>query len=607
MAWLFWRQIVSNRPQPVIPQIDRLLTLLRWLLLLGVLAYAALALRYIEDPRVNDHLDAYMPNVLAGGLIYNLLATVVFWVWPAQSNRYLSAATLALDVGLVGLLYWASAGNVLLMVSVGVFPVLVAWLRYGWPTGVLVTSACALIEGVLFLVTPRDDPDNLAVIGAIFLGLIGLMSGVLHRRLLSGGDRPRSDPEVEAQLLRAARERTRAIYEMASTLNATLEYGKVLEAALEMGALGLRDAGPDPEMRLISCVLLFREDSLYVATSRRLTRSDQNVVIEGKRGVVGMALKQAEPVFAADPHHDPELRYFAAFQECRSLVVIPLRAGFDNYGVLVFGAEERDAFDEEAVELLSAIGTQATIALKNASLYGSIMQEKERIVEVEEEARKKLARDLHDGPTQSVAAIAMRVNFTRRLLEREPAQVPDELWKVEELARKTTKEIRHLLFTLRPLVLESQGLVAALEQLAEKMKDTHDQNVIVQVKPGCEEMLDTHAQGVIFYIVEEAVNNARKHAQAEHVWVRLYTHNSYMVVEVQDDGVGFDIEATKASYEKRGSQSLGLINMLERAELIEGQLHMESAPGKGTTIRALIPLDSSHVSRGGANGPNGKG
>ncbi|MCZ7546151.1 MAG: sensor histidine kinase [Anaerolineae bacterium] len=273
----------------------------------------------------------------------------------------------------------------------------------------------------------------------------------------------------------------------------------------------------------------------------------------------------------------------------------PLRAGFNNYGVLLFGTPDVNAFDGEAVELLTAVGTQATIALQNASLFGSLLAEKERIVEVEEEARKKLSRDLHDGPTQSVAAIAMRVNFIRRLIERDPTQVPDELWKVEELARKTTKEIRHLLFTLRPLALESQGLVAALEQLAEKMKDTHEQNVIVQAKPGCEDLLDSHAQGVIFNIVEEAVNNARKHAQAEHIWVRLYTRPPYYVVEIQDDGVGFDVEETVDTYGKRSDQSLGLVNMHERAELVEGELHLESSPGKGTLIRVLIPLDSSHI------------
>ena len=92
------------------------------------------------------------------------------------------------------------------------------------------------------------------------------------------------------------------------------------------------------------------------------------------------------------------------------------------------------------------------------------------MVEVEEDARTKLARDLHDGPTQSISAIAMRLNFVRLLLGRDPQKVKDELFKLENLARRTTKEIRTMLFTLRPVVLETQGLAAAVEQLAEKFQ-----------------------------------------------------------------------------------------------------------------------------------------
>ncbi len=95
------------------------------------------------------------------------------------------------------------------------------------------------------------------------------------------------------------------------------------------------------------------------------------------------------------------------------------------------------------------------------------------------------------------------------------------------------------------------------------------------------------AQGVLFYIVEEAVNNARKHAKAENIVVRVYQQQEYAVVEVQDDGVGFDLSAVDTNYEKRGS--LGMINMRERAELAEGTLRIDSALGQGTRISILVP------------------
>src|SRR5690606_31657455 len=146
--------------------------------------------------------------------------------------------------------------------------------------------------------------------------------------------------------------------------------------------------------------------------------------------------------------------------------------------------------------------------LQNALLYQTLRDEKEKIVEVEEDARKKLARDLHDGPTQSIAAIAMRMSYISRLYTKSPEQVPEELKKVEELARKTTKEIRHMLFTLRPLVLESQGWGAALNQLAGRMRDTHGQAAAVRVARDVEQYLDAAPQRMWFYITAEAANNA---------------------------------------------------------------------------------------------------
>ena len=145
-----------------------------------------------------------------------------------------------------------------------------------------------------------------------------------------------------------------------------------------------------------------------------------------------------------------------------------------------------------------------------------------------------------------------------------------------------------MLFTLRPLILESQGLTAALRQLAEKMHETHGQNVIVEAEPGVDDRLEMNHQGVLFYIVEEAVNNARKHAQAEHIWVRLRSDSDVLAVEIQDDGVGFNVGAVDSNYNRRGS--LGMINMRERAEMINGAIKIDSAEGRGTRVMVYIPL-----------------
>jgi signal transduction histidine kinase len=406
--------------------------------------------------------------------------------------------------------------------------------------------------------------------------------------------------------LQNARARNQALAELAGSLGATLDYHKVLNAALDVGLLGLKDldaASPfnGPDIRLNSMVLLFDDDKLRVAHSRGLPQRDQTLTVPGRSGLLGQALETGEPLFADSIYRDPELSYFVALQGTRSILISPLRFGYDNFGLLVFATTKPSAFSPEYSDLVKGISKQAAMAIQNAILYQSLQNEKERIIEVEEEARKKLARDLHDGPTQTVSAIATRVNLMRLTIKRGNAdvnQVMAELEKIEEIARSTVKDIRHMLFTLRPLVLESQGIGPALEQLRVKLLETHNFPITVEIQQGAAECLEAQQQGVLFYIIEEAVGNARKHAQTDRLDVRLYRKGTHIVAEVQDYGVGFD---TRGIDEKSMNQgSFGMANMRERAQLIGGLLRLESAPGQGTKISVFVPIKV--MPTGGGNG-----
>jgi signal transduction histidine kinase len=281
---------------------------------------------------------------------------------------------------------------------------------------------------------------------------------------------------------------------------------------------------------------------------------------------------------------------------CRAAYCLPLRSGLEAYGLLLFAHPDSDFFVPDRREVLDIVARQAIVAIQNARLYRDLEQEKNRMAEIQEESRKKLARDLHDGPTQSISAIAMRVNFARRLMDRDQKAAAEELYKIEELARRTTKEIRHMLFTLRPLVLESQGLEAALQSMADKMGETFGQNVIIQVDGRVTEELEANKQAIVFYIAEEAVNNARKHAKAGHIWVRIRLLRDHMsLLEVEDDGVGFDVDSVNTSYDNRGS--LGMINLRERTDLVSGVLRIDSAKGRGTRVQVVIPLTEEAADR----------
>ncbi len=379
-------------------------------------------------------------------------------------------------------------------------------------------------------------------------------------------------------------------------LTATLNYERVLDLSLDAGAAAL--GGQDG--RLISALLLFEGQDMTIASSRGLPVSDRRAVFAGAEGVLEQALRTGVIQVTRDPGHDPELRRLAAVQNCRVAACLPLVVGLDAFGVMLFADPRPEIFTADRLELVEAVARQAIGGLQNAKLYRNLLEEKERITEIHEEARRKLARDLHDGPTQSISAIAMRVNFARRLIERDVKAAADELFKIEELARRTTKEIRQMLFTLRPLVLESKGLVIALEQLAGKVRENYGQEVLVEATPGVADDMEVGKQGVVFFIAEEAVNNARKHAQAGHIWIRLWREGELFRMDVEDDGVGFDLGAVESNYEARGS--LGMVNLRERTELVSGVIRIQSVAKQGTRVSLTVPLTVGAAERLHQNG-----
>jgi signal transduction histidine kinase len=447
----------------------------------------------------------------------------------------------------------------------------------------------ALIEVALAAHVLSALPPGLA---ALALGLPLL--GFLGRPATSGNGARAARPDARVTELEHELERLRSVIRQTASLNATLSYDRVLERVLDVSASAICNGNPE-DQRLISVLLLVSGESLEVALARGLTTADLRVRIRGESGAIGRALTSGNLVEIDDPGKDPELLRFAAMHQCRSGVCLPLVVGLEAYGLLLFVHPNPAFFSADRIELLESISQQALVALQNAKLYHDLQQEKEHLTEAQEEARKKLARDLHDGPTQSVGAIAMRVNFARRLMERDAKAAADELYKIEELARRTTKEIRQMLFTLRPLVLETEGLVAALQHLAGKMDDTHGQQVLVEADDRAVDDLEIGKQGVLFYIAEEAVTNARKHAKASHIWVRLKKSGDLLTLEIQDDGVGFDVAQVAANYEQRGS--LGMINLHERAEMLNGLMRIDSARGQGTRILAQVPLTPEEADR----------
>jgi len=500
---------------------------------------------------------------------------------------------------LAGAFFWVQGGLHGPAFWVGLLPILTGSIFFEF-FGALI--AAALFSGLIVYTGAQVEGDlALAIPIAGTLIVLGLVFGFLGRRVMASMRKNRSLFFVTEEKRQAIQnERMRAIYELTSALSSTLSYKRVLESALDMSAAALN---PDPDEQsvsdpLVSAVMLFNGGKLRIGSARRFTTPDLRVTFDAAEGILKKALEEGEPIIFKDIGYDPELGHVIALRTCTSGYCFPLRSGFNVYGVLLFAHPNPDYFNSERRNLLDIIGRQAVIAIQNARLYQDLVEEKERMIEVHEEARKKLARDLHDGPTQSVAAMAMRLNITRRMMAKDIKGAGEEIIKLEELAHRTTKEIRHMLFTLRPLILESQGLAAAVQAMADKMMETYSQKVTVSVDERVTTQLEMGKQGVIFYIIEEAVNNARKHASAESIAVRLrQMEPGIALLEIVDNGVGFDLKSVTQAYDKRSSSSLGMVNLRERAELVNGLFQMDSVIGKGTKVQVYIPLTEDAADR----------
>ncbi|MFQ5610613.1 MAG: ATP-binding protein [Anaerolineae bacterium] len=581
---------MENRPVSS-SAVDWLISHLRWAWLI-----VALLLRLGSDviglsPLPNP-FEFYI--LLGGGIVYNL---ILVGILTANGYRNWIATVAAILDTLLAIGFLLVSGGISgPMLPVMIFPVVTITLRLNIEGGLLTAAVLSLAYAIsVFLPGQTLVLETLLQLGLNSLVLFGVsaLSGFIFYRYVEARQ---SADQAELKRLRVANARAKAVYEMASTLSATLNYRRVLNSMIDLASMALNEAGTPRDDTTVGIVFLVDEDgptdSLHVHASRNLPRPDERTRVVPEDGILRRVIYTAETVISNDLQNDPVARSFIALQNCQSAVCAPLRAGFDIYGAVLFASAQPNTYTQEHANLLTTFCSQAIIALQNAQLYADLEQEQQKLLEKDAEARHKLARDLHDGPTQAVSAIVMRLDFVRMLLRQEGDvdKAIDEIQKVEDIARRTTKELRTMLFTLRPVVLETQGLAAALEQFAERLRENDELNVRIDTG-GYDGQLPTQTEGVIFAVVEEAIGNAKKHAQADQINIRIQLMNGSVITEVIDNGRGFDVNSVRASYDQRGS--LGLLNMDERAKMVGGRCHITSAPGKGTTVRIEVPTTNS--------------
>lgn len=301
---------------------------------------------------------------------------------------------------------------------------------------------------------------------------------------------------------------------------------------------------------------------------------------------------RADPRFGGFPAHHPEMRAFLG---------VPVATGRRRYGNLYLGDKEAgQTFDEEDERLLGTLAAFAAAAIENVQLLEAerdLAAARERdgvrtemlgqVIDAQEAERSRVARDLHDEIGQSLTSVLLGLRLVEDSLARPNPDVEDcrqRTAEVRELVAEALRQARTLAFELRPTVLDDLGLVAAMRRLVEEVGARGAPAVDLAVH-GLDDdsRLVPEVETVVYRVVQEALTNVVRHAAASSASVVIARDGGRLRAVVEDDGHGFDLGAAHRP-------SLGLGGMSERAQLVGGSLAIDSAQGRGTTVRLEVPV-----------------
>lgn len=251
----------------------------------------------------------------------------------------------------------------------------------------------------------------------------------------------------------------------------------------------------------------------------------------------------------------------------------------------------------KAENLISQVGVVLDFllgSLSDLSVQMEDLQQKRqlgiRIIQAQEEERRRVAREIHDGPAQSIANVVFRTEYVESLMESNLLSAKKELKDLKTQVRNTLHDIRKIIFDLRPMTLDDLGLIPTLRRYTEKYHDETNIQVDLIVM-GAEERVAQSIEVTLFRIVQEALNNIHKHARTKTAQIKVEFLRDSVNAVIEDKGAGFDLEQVMGRITER--ENYGLLSLNERAELIGGNVKIITAPGKGTKILVKIPKERS--------------
>lgn len=248
---------------------------------------------------------------------------------------------------------------------------------------------------------------------------------------------------------------------------------------------------------------------------------------------------------------------------------------------------------QKAEKLINQVGVvlaYLTNSLDNLSIKISEIHQTQQmalsIIRAQEEERKRVAREIHDGPAQSMANIILRAEYCLKLLDKDPKKIREELLSLQDIVMQSLQDVRKIIFDLRPMVLDDLGLAPALMRYFATYQEQYGLEIDFHFF-GQEHRLDSTIEVALFRIIQEAVNNIRKHAQVNNAMVKMEMLPNKITVSIRDNGRGFNPKIVQKDKDRGG---FGLVGIAERVQLLNGEMKVNSSPGKGTSINISIPL-----------------
>lgn len=218
-----------------------------------------------------------------------------------------------------------------------------------------------------------------------------------------------------------------------------------------------------------------------------------------------------------------------------------------------------------------------------------------RVIQAQEEERRRLAREIHDGPAQMMANVAIRADICERILDRDLDRVRVELRELKSMVRQSLSEVRQIIFDLRPMELDDLGLIPTLRRYISKVADNHKINIEFIVSGNRELARNSTIEVALFRSIQEALNNIVKHSFAKKASVVVHIEPTKITVTIHDNGQGFDREELISNPKK---ENFGLFGIEERLHLLNGTVDISSQLGEGTLVVLRLPIPEGGSSHG---------